>query len=355
MPKKLSLQDCINLATLKGGKCLSEMYVGIHLHMIWECKKGHKWKSTFAHIKNSGTWCPQCSGNIKYNITYCIDIATERNIKCLSKEYNGAHSNMKWQCKKGHQWETTFSHIKNSKSTCPKCAGKQMYTLKDCINFIEKKSGKCLSTKYKGALSRMKWQCKKGHQWETTFSHIKNSGTWCPICGGHIITLQDCKKFAEEKGGKCLAKQYTTNKIKLNWQCEKGHQWDSCFSSLKNINTWCPTCSGSRSEELCREIFEDLLLENFPKKRPTWLDGLELDGYCKKLKIAFEYNGEQHYNYIPNHFHRNGKLDFVHQRFRDIKKRNICLSNNIKLIIIPYTYSYINPDLMKDYICEQLF
>ena len=39
----------------------------------------------------------------------------------------------------------------------------------------------------------------------------------------------------------------------------------------------------------------------------------------------------------------------------DNKKRNICLSNIIKLIIIPYTYLYINPDLMKDYIYEHLF
>ena len=68
-------------------------------------------------------------------------------------------------------------------------------------------------------------------------------------------------------------------------------------------------------EERCRAIFERLLNQKrvgehllFKKVRPSWLINhetgfcLELDGYCKQLKLAFEYDGIQHHVY-PNPFH----------------------------------------------------
>jgi hypothetical protein len=51
-----------------------------------------------------------------------------------------------------------------------------------------------------------------------------------------------------------------------------------------------------KNEILCREIFEKLLPgHKFPKANPSFLRGLELDGYCKELGIAFEYNGSHHF------------------------------------------------------------
>ena len=57
-------------------------------------------------------------------------------------------------------------------------------------------------------------------------------------------------------------------------------------------------------EERCRRIFEDILGEKFPNVRPSWLLNketgcrLELDGYCQKLKLAFNGNGNG--IYIPH-------------------------------------------------------
>ena len=60
-------------------------------------------------------------------------------------------------------------------------------------------------------------------------------------------------------------------------------------------------------EERCRRIFEDILGEKFPNVRPSWLLNkktgyrLELDGYCPKLKLAFEYDGSTSaYLLFPN-------------------------------------------------------
>ena len=47
---------------------------------------------------------------------------------------------------------------------------------------------------------------------------------------------------------------------------------------------------------------------------------MQLDGYNEELKLAFEFQGVQHFHVIPKHFHPNGKTDLDSQRSRDQKK-----------------------------------
>ena len=69
--------------------------------------------------------------------------------------------------------------------------------------------------------------------------------------------------------------------------------------------------------------------------------------------MAFEYNGIQHYEYVP-HFHRNGESDFLDQRERDIKKYKICREHGIELILIPNQFDHTNPDALKLFIIDAL-
>ena len=107
------------------------------------------------------------------------------------------------------------------------------------------------------------------------------------------------------------------------------------------------------SEALCREIIEAELFYKFPKKRPSFMKGLELTGYCEELNIAFEYNGRHHYEYTP-HFHRNGIEDLKTQQIRDRKKYKICTEQDVRLILIPYQFNFRNPDRLKNYIIDAL-
>ena len=97
----------------------------------------------------------------------------------------------------------------------------------------------------------------------------------------------------------------------------------------------------SKGEKICKEVAERLFNRPFIKIRPNFLkndrtgNNLELDVYNDELKLAIEYNGIQHYKYVP-HFHRKGQEDFEAQKYRDAFKEEKCRENGISLITVPY-------------------
>jgi hypothetical protein len=68
--------------------------------------------------------------------------------------------------------------------------------------------------------------------------------------------------------------------------------------------------------------------------RPDWLDRLELDIYLPELKLAFEYQGQQHFHAIKAW---GGEKALNDLEERDRKKANLCSQNGITLIPIDYT------------------
>lgn len=108
-------------------------------------------------------------------------------------------------------------------------------------------------------------------------------------------------------------------------------------------------------EEKCRDILENLTGQPFPTDRPWWLTSpktgrrLELDGYNENLRIAFEYNGKQHYVF-PNSYHKT-KEEFEQQVWRDEFKAKECRKRGVNLLVIPYDleeekfYDYIKANI----------
>jgi len=105
-----------------------------------------------------------------------------------------------------------------------------------------------------------------------------------------------------------------------------------------------PNCSfkDSKGEIACREYLQNRFQQPFAKCRPKFLfnsvtgSNLELDMFNKELNIACEYNGRQHYEYVP-YLHGNSKENFYAQKYRDNMKRDICKKRGIFLIEVPYT------------------
>ncbi|MBW6461625.1 MAG: zinc-ribbon domain-containing protein [DPANN group archaeon] len=118
--KRLTIKDMQKLAGLKGGRCSSEEYISSRIKLKWRCKNGHVWETTPKDIKR-GSWCPKCEKVADLSINEMHKIAKDRGGKCLSKKYINSYTDLKWCCKKGHEWETTHDSIKKGK-WCPTCA-----------------------------------------------------------------------------------------------------------------------------------------------------------------------------------------------------------------------------------------
>jgi hypothetical protein len=46
-----------------------------------------------------------------YNIEYFKNLAIKKNCKCLSSAYKTLNTKLKWQCSKGHTWESIPNSI----------------------------------------------------------------------------------------------------------------------------------------------------------------------------------------------------------------------------------------------------
>lgn len=99
------------------------------------------------------------------------------------------------------------------------------------------------------------------------------------------------------------------------------------------------------SETLMFKIIEDMFsnCDVHRHHRPAWLHGLELDAYIPDQKLAFEYNGKQHYEAVDFF---GGKERLEIQKENDRKKLEICKEYGVKLIIIKYDEE-LNTDLIK--------
>ena len=129
-----------------------------------------------------------------------------------------------------------------------------------------------------------------------------------------------------------------------DWSIRARREYENYINSLKK--------GQSLGEKVLREILEKIYKRKFPNVRPDWLINpatgysLELDCYNKELKLAFEYQGRQHYEPIAFF---GGEKALQKTKKRDEIKKELCKKLKIKLIEIDgRKYSSIrSPTLLK--------
>lgn len=215
-------------------------------------------------------------------------------------------------------------------------------TIQEMQEIAKSRDGLCLSTEYRNAVTKLLWQCSKGHTWEA-IPHSVKRGSWCPACnserlkrGTSSLSIENMQAVAAERGGKCLAKEYKNYRKRLIWECSDGHKFELSYTQIAQKNMWCPYCRVHTGEAITKNVIEQLFSARFPKARPAWLringSRHELDGYNKDLGIAFEYQGRQHFKI--GSFSTRTHNDLLERQRIDAIKEHICKDNNVTLIAI---------------------
>lgn len=350
------LQQAQALATKNNGTCLSTEYINSASKMLFKCNNPDhpSFYSAFSDTKK-GRWCKLCANkklSLERTLHNGLEKAQHLAIKnggtCLSTEYFNNSTKMLWKCSnnKHSSWKTTYNQIKKG-SWCPECARlSEEKVLEKCHNKAKLMNGIFLSTTYTHRQSKLKFQCNAGHPaFETTYDNVINHDTWCPRCAGMFSPEEFLKKAQEKaiaKGGQCLSKEYINGTTKLFWKCShlEHKPWKATYSGVVNSDKWCKTCSNfiHYKENKIRNLLEYLFDTEFPNTKLKWNINpktkklLQLDGYSESLRLAFEFQGLQHYQAIK-YFKMNSET-LTYLQFKDKVKKDNCVQNNVTLLII---------------------
>lgn len=275
----------------------------------------------------------------------------------------------------GNTWNPIAKDLMDQKSNCPFCMGRMKWNLNNLKTFSKKYKIEVTSFDETATNSSAKFKCEKNHTFIKRPANFKKDaliGNPCPKCSvierGLLIRkyyFQDISDIALKRGYQLLTSKevidtnkFSLEKNKLKLRCPKMHTFNVSFNNFHNNGSDCPACIKDVSihyrEKLCRNILEHITKVKFTEFRIPKSDSylnellasksltlsknpLSLDGYSKKLKIAFEHQGQQHYQFIKR-FHKNIEK-FEKQKTHDLIKKKWCEQNGIKLITIPYKIS----------------
>lgn len=225
------------------------------------------------------------------------------------------------------------------------------YIYRALVNNILSRGGEVISP-YDPKSKHVTIKCDKGHEWQTSYKNVLYRNTWCPFCYGNVShTIETMRELALGRGGKCISDKYGGLALHLEWECSAGHTWHATPNNVKNHGSWCPNCKINVGEEIIRATLEEAFPDHtFNRTRSVdFMQGLELDGYNNTLKLAFEYQGIQHYKKV-DFFHRTeGSFEAQLERDRLTKER--CEQNGVKLLIISYK---IKNAALRDYVRDRL-
>ena len=117
---RLTLEELEATAIERGGECLATDYRHNRELLPWRCARGHEFEATARSVRQ-GTWCRVCANLDPAPIRRFQDIATRRGGECLSAMYVSSRTKLRFRCAKGHQWEA-LPHSLVAGSWCRRCA-----------------------------------------------------------------------------------------------------------------------------------------------------------------------------------------------------------------------------------------
>ena len=226
----------------KNDKTPNEVALNSHKKFWFDCECGHQFEIQLNNV-NSGRWCSYCSNKKlcepSKNCKICFDksFASVERSSCWSDKnceepfelLKNSHKKYWFDCKCGHDFQSSLSDISSKKSWCSYCANRLLCDentkCNKCYNksFASNERSKNWSTKnkkkpidvFKSTAKKFIFDCDKcGNEFNSKLCHITD-GSWCP----------NCRYKTEQILFNMLNKKYPLLKrqFKVNWCKDKKH------------------------------------------------------------------------------------------------------------------------------------
>lgn len=314
------------------------------------------------------------------------------HLRLIKLSYNGfTNSLVKFKCIKHNRDITVFfksieSFVNNfsrfkKKYCCPECI-KENVSLRRKLT--PEKAQELVNERYKDQNpgfdysrvfnsfteynSKVKLVCPKHGEFEITFQSLidKRYNTCCPIC--KLEELSYTKKQAIDKINNIINYKnnilgcnleflgffnnlWVGNTTKLILKCKKhNYVWNTTtFNNfMKKSMIGCHICAAehrgiSLKEEMCYKLISKFINNKDIQRQCRFIvfdkvcnieRTIFVDFYIKSLNLIIEYDGEQHFMFLP-YFQLN-EDGYKNQVNRDNCLNNYCKENNINLLRIPY-------------------
>jgi hypothetical protein len=312
LENRVNRQKVVDLVESNGYKLLTPGEFGVKTRFKLHCTiHQYEWESCYWNLKytdNGGT-CHLCSTNaVKHDQLEAFIISkngvfvkrtgtTKKNPRSIVIRCN-VHNK---------EFKTRWGDLQRGR-WCRSCAIDSMITThKQIKDIVESKGGVLLTPSCSTATMLFRVRCcvpDCGREWETSYARIQ-SGCWCPKCAGFDkYTVEEVKELVLERGGTLLDTEITNAHQKIAIRCGCSNLFSVEISNMVR-GSWCQVCSEGYKVQV--ELFNlvkdllpnyDVLYDQYPF---NWLrdkQRLELDIWVPELRLAIEYDGEQHFRPI---------------------------------------------------------
>jgi hypothetical protein len=340
-----------------GSKLLSLKCENYKTYLKIICENGHIYDTSWNNIYN-GSWCYECYNRKKKTLSDIKEFINENHAgaRLISKKYKHNKEKLHLICEHGYDFKISWNQM--SKGYWCNCFSKnKKITIERINNYIDgyHSGSKLKSKEYNNNNDKLFLVCEKCHNFSMSARNIF-AGHWCPTCKKNKKkSLLEINNFIEKNhyGSELTSKTYKNNKQKLNLVCEYGHEFKLSWDHMSR-GCWCKFCKKNKGQNKLKIVLEDIFNVKFHENvKMPWLYNnktkriLELDIYREigDIKIAFEYQGYQHFTF-PNRYHKT-KKQFLKQQKRDKLKRELCEKNNVILIEIKEFKNIVNKEILK--------
>lgn len=341
----LMLQEIVKL---RNGKIKDDqIYVKSNIKMFFIDALGNEFKMTPSAVK-IGHWSSYEVGltnDPEYRMKELKGIADFRGGTIKEGEiYINSRSLITFIDKVGREFKMTPELIKRG-SWSPYESGNvynSEYHMKEIQKIVDSKGGKIKDGElYVKSSVKMTFIDKLGNEFKMRPNAVKR-GAWSPYEAGLTndpeYRMKELEKIAKSRGGKVKKDEvYVNSNTLINFVDQLGNEFKMTPKRVKR-GDW-SSAEKNYSENICRQIVEQIYKNKFPS---TWStirrkngNNLQLDGYCEELKIAFEYQGEQHF------FGWRGDKEKQQESLKNIRKlddekKHICKEKGMFLLEVNY-------------------